>query len=71
MGFTFLHPDFYFESGKKQLDLGVGQVGSSYPTVALEVGDSKCLAQLKIDAKFWLEGPPQVCQLPPSFVATT
>jgi len=67
VGFTFLHPDFYFESGKKQLDLGVGRAGSSCPTVALEVGNSKSLAQLKIDAKFWLEGPPQVCQLLPSF----
>ena len=68
--FTFLHPDFDFESGKKQPDFSVGHVGSSYPTVVLEVGDSESLAQLEIDAKFWLEGPPQVCPFS-SFVATT
>jgi len=64
-GFTFLHPAFDFDLGKKQPASGVGHLGSRYPTVVLEVGDSESLAQLKIDAKSWLEGPPQVCQFLP------
>jgi len=52
----------------KQPDSSVRHFGSSYPSIVLEVGDSESFALLKIDAKFWLEGLPQVS---PVFVATT
>jgi len=65
-GFTFLHPAFDFKPGKKQPDSGLGHFGSRYLSIVLEVGDSDSLAQLEIDAKFWLEGPPQVCPFLPT-----
>jgi hypothetical protein len=63
--FTFRHSAFDFGLRKKQIDSGVGFERSTYPGVVLEVGDSESLTQLKIDAKFWLEDLPKVCQFLP------
>ena len=63
--FTFRHLAFDFGLRKKQIDSGVGFERSTYPSVVLEVGDSESLAQLRIDAKFWLEDLPKVCQFLP------
>jgi len=67
---VYLFPAFQVGLKKKQADACILPDQSDYPSIVLEVGDSECLGQLKIDAKLWIEHVPEVCQsyhlLPPT-----
>jgi hypothetical protein len=55
---------FELERGMKEADAGVQPTASDsdLPSVVLEVGSSESLAQLKIDARLWLEHTQEVSQ---------
>lgn len=60
---VYLPSAFDLGPRKKEADSGVRPSDSPLPSVVLEVGDSESLAQLRIDAKLWLELMPEVTNL--------
>jgi hypothetical protein len=53
---------FQVGPAKMEADASIGLTTSRLPSVILEVGNSKMLAQLRIDAKQWLEHMTAVSQ---------
>lgn len=71
-GLTILLPAFQLGPRKKQADASFRPTACPLrlPSIILEVGDSESLAQLKIDAKLWLELMPEVSQFLPLLLLT-